>query len=68
MNVSTAVTMQAPTVLSPCCSIDPNYGRILWAINNEDEPVILETYKIQTWFDQKYNISHEIDDLKFNDN
>jgi hypothetical protein len=51
-----------PTVLSPCCSLDPDMqDMMLWALNSPDGAVILSAVEVQGFFDKLYNITHDFD-------
>lgn len=44
--------------LVPCSSLETR--SLMWAINSADEVVVLNSTEVQPYYDQKYNISHEI--------
>jgi hypothetical protein len=46
-------------VLYPCHSIEDR--SLLWGMNTANEPVILTSVEVQTYFDQLYKISHDYD-------
>lgn len=54
-----------PETLHICYGIDGSGP--FWAVNTESEPLILETIQVQSYFDVKYNISHEVEPVTFND-
>lgn len=45
--------------LVQCSSLETR--SLMWAINYPDDVVVLNSTEVQSYYDQKYNISHEID-------